>query len=343
MHGKLIMHAGRNESYLSLTQKFSMDVVVGASTLRLLPQALRPFFAPIITLPNKFHSHKLHQHLVPEIHARLSNVDPEKDGSRPKFNDFLQWSINNARTKLSHRPREITPRMIAGRLAVINFAAIHTSTMSITNTIFDLVASDPSLHYLDQMREEAAAVLAENNGIWTRKGLAKMYKIDSAVRESLRTNSFISNGIVRKVVAKDGVTTPDGLHIRCGAYVGVSAVGIHNDEQYYPNSATYDAFRYIRQRESIGTSEPGGDDDYLKKANLSMVSTSTEFQSFGHGRHACPGRFFAANELKLLLAYMVLNYDIEPLSERPKGTSFSTVILPSTKATIRVRRRKAKE
>jgi cytochrome P450 len=31
---------------------------------------------------------------------------------------------------------------------------------------------------------------------------------------------------------------------------------------------------------------------------------------FGYGRHACPGRFFAANEIKLILARIVLQYDL---------------------------------
>ena len=155
--------------------------------------------------------------------------------------------------------------MLAGRISVINFAVVHTSTFSITNAILDLVSSDPSLHYLDQLREEAAAVLAENDGIWTKKGLSKMYRIDSALRESLRISAFLADGMVRKVVAKDGVTTPEGLHIPFGAYVAVSSIGIHNDEKYYTNPATYDAFRFVKQRECLDAAEQRGDNDYLKK------------------------------------------------------------------------------
>jgi cytochrome P450 len=33
--------------------------------------------------------------------------------------------------------------------------------------------------------------------------------------------------------------------------------------------------------------------------------------SFGFGRHACPGRFFAANEIKLILSRILLDYDIK--------------------------------
>ncbi|KAL2286223.1 hypothetical protein FJTKL_07028 [Diaporthe vaccinii] len=30
---------------------------------------------------------------------------------------------------------------------------------------------------------------------------------------------------------------------------------------------------------------------------------------FGHGAHACPGRFFAANEVKIALAHLLMKYD----------------------------------
>ncbi len=32
---------------------------------------------------------------------------------------------------------------------------------------------------------------------------------------------------------------------------------------------------------------------------------------FGFGRHACPGRFFAANEIKMIIANFVMDYDIK--------------------------------
>ncbi len=156
-----------------------------------------------------------------------------------------------------------------------------------------------------------------------------MYKIDSALRESLRISSFLSVGIVRKVVAKDGITTPDGLRLPYGAKVAVPTYGIHNDENNYENPAVFDALRYVKQKDIID-----------RKVNLAMVNSTSIFHPWGYGRHACPGRFFAANELKLLLAYVVLNYDIEPLVERPKGSWVANVSLPPMKAAIQVRRRK---
>ena len=80
--------------------------------------------------------------------------------------------------------------------------------------------------------------------------------------------------------------------------------------------------------------------DYIKKANLSMVTSSPSFYPWGFGKHACPGRFLAANAFKSLLGYVVLNYDIEPLVEWPRGRWVANVSLPPMKAVIQVRRRK---
>lgn len=40
------------------------------------------------------------------------------------------------------------------------------------------------------------------------------------------------------------------------------------------------------------------------------MTVTKDFLHFGYGRHACPGRFFAANEIKLILARILLDYDI---------------------------------
>ena len=55
---------------------------------------------------------------------------------------------------------------------------------------------------------------------------------------------------------------------------------------------------------------------------------------------ASPGRWFVAHQLKLLLAYIALNYDMQPLESRPPNRIFGDSIVPSSTATISVRRRK---
>ena len=54
-----------------------------------------------------------------------------------------------------------------------------------------------------------------------------------------------------------------------------------------------------------------------------------------------PGRFFVAHELKMILAYLVQNYEIKALPEKPKVMWLGTNVIPPVQTTIEVRRRKA--
>lgn len=52
-----------------------------------------------------------------------------------------------------------------------------------------------------------------------------------------------------------------------------------------------------------------------------------------------PGRFFIQQEFKMLLAYMVMNYDLERLPERPSNLVWGPINTPPPATKIRVRRR----
>ena len=115
---------------------------------------------------------------------------------------------------------------------------------------------------------------------------------------------------------------------------------MHFDDQFYNEAAKFDAFRFSRAREAAEAAKDEGKD--VPVLNEDMVTTSPHFLAFSHGVHACPGRFFAANQLKLLLATFVMNYDVKPLASRPPNTPLGDVMIPPIKATMFVRRRAVK-
>ena len=49
-----------------------------------------------------------------------------------------------------------------------------------------------------------------------------------------------------------------------------------------------------------------------------MVTPTNSYLLFGQGRHACPGRFFAVNEIKVMLAHVILTYDVK-FGDEQKG------------------------
>lgn len=52
-----------------------------------------------------------------------------------------------------------------------------------------------------------------------------------------------------------------------------------------------------------------------------------------------PGRFFVQQELKLLYVYMLMNYDIQYLPERPPNFTWGPIHTPPPKTTLKVRRK----
>ena len=53
-----------------------------------------------------------------------------------------------------------------------------------------------------------------------------------------------------------------------------------------------------------------------------------------------PGRWLVAHQLKLMLAYVALNYDIQHIGQRPPNFVFGDSFIPLPTTTMKVRRRK---
>lgn len=54
-----------------------------------------------------------------------------------------------------------------------------------------------------------------------------------------------------------------------------------------------------------------------------------------------PGRFFAVQVLKMLLGYLLVNYDFEPLTERPKCLEIGEAVIPEEETKVKIRRRQS--
>lgn len=322
----------RDPELLRLTMEYAARLPIIGQILRAVIKPLRPAAALILTLPLRLIFRSFTAVLQPEISKRLAEYDahqnnPEAKASPPK-NDFLQWLI--AQAKSSGDPYMYSPRTLASRILLMNFAAMHTSTFSMTHTILDLVASKPE--HVDELREEIRTVLAEHGGEWNKRALAKMFKLDSVLRESLRLNSFVTVGLSRRVVAKDGITTPSGVKLPYGSTVVVPSYTVFHDDEVYSDAAEFKPFRFAEERrdESVG---------YIKRAAKQFATTGTEYLAFGHGKYACPGRFFAANELKLILGHILMEYDFEFKQERERNKWYGMVRVPPMEARVRIRKR----
>lgn len=330
----------RNEDYLTNMSKFAMDVILSASIiLRPLPHFLKPIVGPLVTIPNRRRWRNTTKYTLPIINERLANFKRKQEDPSFKWdepNDYISWHINLAMAEGRHD--ELTPDMISRRLMPLNFAAIHTTSVTLTNIIFDLLSSPSSSEWLEGIREEAERVLSEEGGRFTKDGLARCHRSDSAIRESMRVSNFMTRNVMRKVMPKEGVENKvEGWRAPQGALVVVDMHSVQHDPEIYPDPDTYDAFRFSRPREEAEASSVHSEVNGLR--NTGLVTTSDIFLPFSHGRHACPGRFFVSQEMKMLLAYMVMNYEMELFKTRPPNVWAGQTSLPPMKATIKVRRK----
>ncbi|TLD22283.1 hypothetical protein PspLS_08252 [Pyricularia sp. CBS 133598] len=298
---------------------------------------LRPILAPLVTIPIYITLRKFRKLVVPEIRRRLADWDgrhadlekqQETSGSEAPPNDYLQWAIRQA--KELGDPYFWKETVLAGRLLILNFVSIHTSSFSLTHVIMDLASCNPSV--MEELRDEITSVLAEHGGAWSKKALNKMEKLDSTLRESSRLNSFVTFGSNRLIVSPQGLTLPNGQTLPRGVGIILQAYPVLHDEAIYPDAGTFKPFRFAEARHDESV-------DYVQRARNAFATTSPDYLAFGHGRHACPGRFFAATELKLLLAHMLLDYDIEA-KQRPRNKWYGISRVPDMEATVRIRRRK---
>ncbi|PIL30270.1 cytochrome P450 [Ganoderma sinense ZZ0214-1] len=308
----------RNEEYLSLAVDFAVDFMKSVIVLRLFPGFLKPIVALFYNLVKQDTARAV-PFLRPIIEARQRAAVDLGEGWNDKPTDLLQFLLDKA------TPKNESVFAIAQRLLTLNFAAIHTSSNTITHALTHL-AEEPEL--VEPLRDEIEKSIAADG--WTGAALANMWMLDSLLRETLRFHGIGLLAMGRKAM-KD-LTLRDGTHVPRGALVQVAAYATHHDSALLARADAFDAFRYARMRSGEGGG--GG-------ARQQFTSTSAEYVPFGHGAHACPGRYFAANELKAMLAYVVLNYDLrlggDGAREPDVFVAMAAVPAPTTRVLFRKR------
>ncbi|KAB2111595.1 hypothetical protein AG0111_0g813 [Alternaria gaisen] len=331
----------RERKFLDAVLGFTVDCIRTQSLMQLFPKALHPVIGTLLSLTTKYHYWLSSRFTLPMIKQRISDIE-KKDAGDPEYknwkepNDFINWSYRTAQAE--GRRDEMQPDRIAQRIMPINFASIHTTSLTAYETMVNIMSAGPEV--VKQLREEAHRILQEEGG-WTKQGLSRMHRIDSAIRESQRVAPIALTFVHRKVVAKEGVTTPEGVHVKYGTLLSCPWTPLAGDTDIHEKPEEFDAFRYSRPREEYEAmdAEERKKIDALKLKQTGLVTTGVHHLPFGHGRHACPGRFFVSHELKMIFADLLLNYDIKPLAEKPKKIWVIRFQVPMP-ATIEVRRRK---
>lgn len=320
----------RDKAWIDLMQNGPEVIMATSVFINLFPKSLQGLVGNLVS-PAARRTKKAGKMLRPYFEERLNMEESE----RPK--DMISWLMQIAPEE------EMDADSIASRIIAVNFAAIHTSGLSITHAVYWLVARP---EYLVPLREEIEQIIDQYG--WSKDSIAKMVKLDSFLKESSRMSPLGTQTTNRKVMEpftfSNGVTVPAGSTICCHLYA------MHHDEEIYPNAEQFDAFRWLdtSSRQADPKEEDGEANREKMETKKAMYTTSRTYLTFGHGKNACPGRFFASLELKAVMASLILGYDLkwpddvlakEGQRYRPKDLWIGGNLVPNPKAKLLIRKR----
>ncbi|CAG8958654.1 hypothetical protein HYFRA_00011495 [Hymenoscyphus fraxineus] len=352
----------RDTDFLDRVESHTMTVFTGAFLISCLPSMLQPVAGFLVSRVVDFRCDRAMERCMPFIRERLeTSANPPPGWKAPQ--DGLQWLIEESYA--SPLPDELLPKRVWHRLLLMNNVSLLTTSYTVQNVLLDLYSSDPSLGYVDVLRDEAAQALASTNGIWTSESVAHLRLLDSTIRESMRVSAMGPLMLARTVMHRDGIQlgghgSEPGIIAGPKTVLTVPMEAIHYDEDLYHDARCFNPFRFaVPPSEGVpkaGKKLAGGDinvgdanrhdadngaagDAGTAKQKL-IVTLDDGFLSFGTGRWACPGRFFASMEMKIFMANVLLNYDVEPLKKKPQPWHVLWMNL-TPRAKIRVRRRQS--
>jgi cytochrome P450 len=94
---------------------------------------------------------------------------------------LVTWLIDEINTTNTTHTSRRTVRTLTRTILNVNFGAIHTTTQSFLQTLYNLAAYP---QYVDELRAEVEAIVQAEG--WTKGAIGKMSKLDSFLKETAR-------------------------------------------------------------------------------------------------------------------------------------------------------------
>ncbi|CAK5276929.1 unnamed protein product [Mycena citricolor] len=311
----------RDEAFLALQVAVAEQAIPVAQVLRWFPVVCRPFVWSVFSALAGSRESCLAK-LMPYVQQRV--VDSGKEDPATVLDLLLKHAPESELSDL---------RTLALRVTHLNMAAIHTSSIFLTHSLFEIARLPaPQLALLRQEMDDAVAA---EGGICSKAALSNFHLLDSLLKEVGRYHMQVSVGSSRMVMQP--ITLSDGTLLPAGCAVSLAHEPIHFDTKTYPDPYTFKPFRFAHLRTADG--------DTTSNVKHTFTHLANEYIVFGTGPRACPGRFFASLTIKILVYEILREFDLafpDGASTQPQPFAFNGFILPNQKATLRFVKRDMK-
>ncbi|KAM9953214.1 hypothetical protein ACTFIW_006567 [Dictyostelium discoideum] len=255
-----------------------------------LEEGLNPisFFFPNLPLP----SFKKRDAARAKVAAIFHSIIQERRRSTDDSVDDVLYTLMNSKYKDGS---VLEDEQIVGLMIGLLFAGQHTSSITLTYTIFYLLNN---LEYFDETQKDINDIVQkENQGEINFDGLKRMNRLETVIREVLRLHPpliFLMRKVMTPMEYK-GKTIPAGHILAVSPQVGMRLPTV------YKNPDSFDPKRF----------------DVEDKTPFSFIA-------FGGGKHGCPGENFGILQIKTIWTVLSTKYNLEVGSVPP--TDFTSLV-----------------
>ncbi|KAK4877919.1 hypothetical protein RN001_010425 [Aquatica leii] len=201
---------------------------------------------------------------------------------------------------------EITIQEIAAQCFIFFTAGYETTATTLAYCLYEL-SRDLEIQY--RARNEVFWATSKFNGEITYQAVEQMKYLEQIVFETLRKYPPVT--FIGRDCVKDYKSPNFDLVLEKGTRVVISIMGIHHDEEYYPDPEKFDPDRFTEEN----------------RKKMKPFS----YMPFGEGPRMCIGKRFALMEIKTALSVLLKNYSFEvnPSVKHPLSWETFTIILTS--------------
>ncbi|KAG4287373.1 hypothetical protein FPRO06_05025 [Fusarium proliferatum] len=187
------------------------SVIPSAIALSLFPPFFQPLTSRVTSIFNHIYMNRALKILGSHIEKRIIVAENGLFEDLPPDN-VLTWHIHEALHQ--NEPRFEMADVIACRVFATVFAALESTTLTMTYALFNVCASNPSTQVWQALEEEALGVFTTYVDQASLNGL---HIADSVIKETLRLNTAIK-ALSAEVMQEDGLTIDDRMiHLPQGA------------------------------------------------------------------------------------------------------------------------------
>ncbi|KAL0488817.1 25/26-hydroxycholesterol 7alpha-hydroxylase [Acrasis kona] len=204
--------------------------------------------------------------------------------------------------------KDLSSIQLGNAMSIIGWAALTNTITTTVWTIYHLLKQPQSVR--DEVLDEIRDVLGERSDGGALEipyeQLSNLKKVDAIVSESLRLHFGVLSS--RMCMKKHNFESSSGRSYELPARGLMLLASSHHDPHFFKDPETFIWDRFLHMPSSV-----------IAK-NGKSIPLSSVYLPFGGGANLCPGRFFAKNEIKIMVCLLLTSFDMKVETEEEPET-----------------------